>query len=252
MADNNIYRKILEKVSLDDLLNGVPALPPAGKTLLPSAVSSPEGLEEKTQPFENSEKAMDQRAAASHKLFADIHLYRKFKKSDFGSFRFPFLKKLRRLDYAQIVASGTAQRVDLTLDIIRSIERVDKTSVYLPEISSVDDLASLLSFSHMPYDNAPAEWPVVKEETEITKGYDLYENKSGKIGKIYYVLPHVYKYFANTTEDMRSTGYWKEKPSLGGMGIVYFGSSIKDEKHHSEVDYNLRVFIHDFFPKKAS
>ncbi len=246
MADNNIYRKILERVSLDELLKGVPALPPAGETLLPSAVSPPAGLEEKTQPLESSEKAMDQRADASHKLFADIHLYRKFKKSDFGNFRFSFLKKLSKLDYAQLVASGTAQRVALTLQIIRCIERAGDTSVYLHEISSIDDLTSLLSFSQVPYDNAPAEWPVVKEEAEIKKGYDLYENKRGRVGKIYYVLPHVKKHFVC---DRFLFGHYQEKCSLGGMGIVYLGSSIKDEKHNHNIHWGRPEY---FNPNQVS
>lgn len=258
-TNNNSYRRMLEAQlkgrSLDDLLRGNTEARPsaAEETFLLPAVSSSAVLKEKTQPLENSEKEIDQRAAASHKLFADIHSYRKFKKYDFGSFRFPFFKKLSKLDYAKLVASGTAQRVALTLQLIRAIERAGNTSVYLQEISNVDDLTSLLSFSQMPYDNASAEWPVVKEETEITKGYDLYETPRGRVGKIYYILPHLHKYFAVTGGDgIISPEYWKEKPILGGIGIVYFDSGIKDEKHNHEVDFNIRALIYGFFPKKKS
>ncbi len=248
-TDNNIYRKISKGVSLDELLKGVPALPPAGETLLPSAVSPPAGLEEKTQPLESSEKAMDQRAAAFHKLFADIHLYRKFRKSDFGNFRFPFFKKLNKLDYAQLVASGTAQRVALTLKSIRGIERAGDTSVYLQEVSNIGDLTSLLSFSHVPYDNAPAEWLVIEYEVTVTKRFGLYQNKD-KVGAIYYVLPHVKIVDRIALPDIFGTR--KQTYHLGGMGIIYSGSSIKDEKHNSDLDYNLGFHLHGFFPKKIS
>jgi|SRR3989344_4321452 len=236
--NNNPYRKLLEGISLDDLLK---------KDLISSSArenssSLPEGLEERASAKENgSIQAADHRAAAPIKLFKDINRYRIFKKSDFPNFPFPFFHLFQRLDgldYAKLLACGTDLRVNLTLEMIRAIEEANTKIVGLAEISNIADLKAFLSFSNLPYGNAPGTWPVVWKEKEITRELELVSDSEGKIGKIYYVLPHVKRVFISD-DGMLGIGITKEKCSLGRVGVIYFGSCIINKEHDSVLKYKL-------------
>src|SRR3989344_1955649 len=202
------------------------------------ASSLPVKLEERLQVQDSAPiNATNQLVAAPIKLFRDINRYRAFKKSDFPGFNFPFFplfQKWDRLNYTQLVACGIDCRVEYTLKIIRVIEQIDKKPVSLTGIFNLADLQSSLSFSNVPFGNAPADWPVVNheknEEYKITARLDLFSDQKRKIGQIYYALPHVKEFFVSDT-DLLPIGHWNRRCSLGGMGVLYLGSCIKDTYH---------------------
>jgi len=152
-------------------------------------------------------------------------------------------------NYSKFLTEGTDERVRVTKNILETIEEISGKKIF---IKGVNDLEKILSFSSVPFANAPNT--ILKEDDIYNLGnldvwkkkcfiisskyltkFDLiYTSKKDRVGDIEYILPHLKRRY----DEYSHEDGWKF--TQGGIKLKVSGDFILNEIQDYYLKHKLK------------
>jgi len=176
----------------------------------------------------------------SKKIFDNISIFYEFNRKDYKSYpgKKPWIrwKSWKPDSYSEFLYAGTLSRVNITRNVLGILkEEFEVEPYFLNTLGFENDIVNeVLSFSNVPFKNAPKNTPSSQEMSSISqqRKFDIYDSGFKKIADIEYILP---------TRDMHQ-GYYSGTYSLfdkGGVKVEILGSEITHEDQFARLAEKL-------------